>query len=147
MQMVRYYQFLKGEHAGTGPEKEELLLRVVQRCAHRTGNPKVLVDAISNIQGVQDFVIREPHLEGKEVFGSQKRKADMPLGCEHDLHRPDKVNFSRPRVRTRFAVAGTSTAATTSLDEDISFHADVDVMETMPSGEHPNVPRTVIPCT
>ena len=28
MQMVRYYQFLKGKHAGTGPGKEELLLRV-----------------------------------------------------------------------------------------------------------------------
>ena len=70
MQMVRYYQFLKGEHVGTGPGKEELLLRVAQRCAHHTGNPKVLADAISNIWEVHDFVTREPHLEGKEVFGS-----------------------------------------------------------------------------
>ena len=140
MQMVWYYQFLKGKHAGTGPGKEELLLKVAQRCAHRTGNPKVLANAISNIQGVQDFVTREPHLEGEEVFGSQKQKADMPLGCEHDSHRPDKVNFSRPRVRTRSAVAGMSTAATAPSDEDISFRADVDVMETMPLGEHPKRP-------
>ena len=28
MQMVRYYQFLKGDQAGTGPGKDELLLRV-----------------------------------------------------------------------------------------------------------------------
>ena len=28
MQMVRYYQFLKGENARIGPGKEELLLRV-----------------------------------------------------------------------------------------------------------------------
>ena len=141
MQMVRYYQFFKGEHAGTGPGKEELLLRVAQRCAHRTGNPKVLADAISNIQGVQDFVTREPHLKGEEVFGSQKRKADMPLGCEHDSHRPDKVNFSRPRVRTRSVVAGTSTAATAPSNEDISFLADTDVMETVPAGEHPDRPH------
>ena len=82
MQMVRYYQFLKGDQAGTGPGKDELLLRVAQRSAHRTGNPKALADAISNIRGVQDFVTREPHLEGEEVFGSQKQKADMPLGCK-----------------------------------------------------------------
>ena len=141
MQMVRYYQFFKGEHAGSGPGKEELLLRVAQRCAHRTGNPKVVADAISNIQVVQDFVTREPHLEGEEVFGSQKRKADMPLGCKQDSHRPDKVNFSRPRVRTRSAVAGTSTAATAPSDEDISFHEDVDVMETVPSREHLERPQ------
>ena len=65
MQMVRYYQFLKSEHARTGPGKEELLLKIAQRFAHRTGNPKVLADAILNIRGVQDFVTREPHLEGE----------------------------------------------------------------------------------
>ena len=133
------------EHAGTRPGKEELFLRVAQRCAHRTGNPKVLADAISNIQGVQDFVTREPHLEGEEVFGSQKRKADMPLGCDHDSHRPDKVNFSCPRIRTRSAVAGTSTTATAPSDEDISFCTDVDVMETMPLGEHPERPQNCHP--
>ena len=72
MQMVRYHQFLKGEHARTGPGKDKLLLKVAQRSAHRTGNLKVLADAISNIWEVQDFVTREPHLEGKEVFGFQK---------------------------------------------------------------------------
>ena len=51
MQMVRYYQFLKGDHAGTGPGKDELLLRVAQRSAQHTGNPKALADAISNIRG------------------------------------------------------------------------------------------------
>ena len=82
MQMVRYYQFLKGDHAGTRLGKDKLLLRVAQRSAHCTDNPKALADAISNIRGVQDLVTREPYLEGEEVFGSQKRKADMPLGYE-----------------------------------------------------------------
>ena len=141
MQMVRYYQFLKGENAGTGPGKEELLLRVAQRSTHRTGNPKVLADAISNIWGVQDFVTREPHLEGEEVFGSQKWKADMPLGCEHDSHRPNKVNFSRPRVHTRSAVASTSTPAAAAIQEGIPFPPATDDMETMPSQEHDKYPR------
>ena len=35
------------------------------------------------------------------MFGSMKRKLDLPLGSEHDSHRPDKVNFSRPRVELR----------------------------------------------
>ena len=140
MQMVRYYQFLKGDQAGTGPRKDEILLRVAQRSAHRTGNPKALVDAISNIRGVQDFVTREPHLEGEEVFGSQKRKANMPLGCKQDSHRPDKVNFSHPRVRTRSSVANTSTPAEGTIEDGISFPAGLEDMETMPSEEHQDCP-------
>ena len=141
MQMVRYYQFLKGDHARTRPGKDELLLRVAQRCAHRTGNPKALADAISNIRGVQDFVTREPHLKGEEVFGSQKWKADMPLGCKQDSHRPDKVNFSRPRVRTRSSVASTSIVAGCAIEDGISFPPGLDDMETMPSEEHQDRPQ------
>ena len=134
MQMVRYYQFHKDEHAGTGPGKEELLLKVAQRSAHRTGNPKVLADAISNIRGVQDFVTRE-------VFGSQKWKVDMPLGCEHDSHRPDKVNFSRPRERTRSSVASTSTPTVAAIEEGPPFCLGMDDMETLPSEEHQEHPQ------
>ena len=141
MQMVRYYQFLKGDQAGTGPGKDELLLRVAQRSAHRTGNPKALADAISNIRGVQDFVTKEPHLEGEEVFGSQEWKADMPLGCEQDFHRPDKVNFSRPRVRTRSSLASMSTPAGGAIEDGISFPVGLEDMETMPLEEHQDRPR------
>ena len=73
MQMVRYYQYLKGNHAGTCPRKEELLLRVAQRSIERIGNPKDPTEAISSIPGVEEFFNREPHLEGEEVFGSQRR--------------------------------------------------------------------------
>ena len=98
--------------------------------------PRVLANAISNIWGVQDFVTKEPHLEGEKVFGSQKRKADMLLGCEHDSHRHDKVNFSRPRVCTRSLVAPTTSTVPVAIEEDISFRTHADVMETMPSEEH-----------
>ena len=145
MQMVRYYQFLKGHHAGSGSGKEELLLRVAQRAAHRTGNPRVLAEAISNIRGVQDFVSREPHLEGERVFGSQKHKADMPLGCEHDSHRPDKVNFSRPRVCTRSSVAPTTSTTPIAIEDDMSFRAHADVIETMPSEESQELPQNSHP--
>jgi hypothetical protein len=33
MQVVRYYQYMKGDRAGTGPRKEELQLRAAQYTA------------------------------------------------------------------------------------------------------------------
>jgi hypothetical protein len=45
------------------------------------------------------------HLEGKEIFGSTKQKLDLPLGDDGNSHRPDKVNFSQPRVQTRSRIA------------------------------------------
>jgi hypothetical protein len=101
MQVVRYYQYLKGDGAGTGPGKEELQLRVAQHTAERTGDPKVLNVAMAKLPGAELFCTRAPHMPGEEVFGSQKRKADVPLGFEGESHRPDKVNFSRLRIVTR----------------------------------------------
>ena len=42
LQVVAYYQFLKGGIGGDGPSKEELKLRGAQRRAQRTGDPTVL---------------------------------------------------------------------------------------------------------
>jgi hypothetical protein len=39
-----------------------------------------------------------PHLEGEEVFGSTKCKANLPFGLEANSHRHDQVNFSHPKV-------------------------------------------------
>ncbi len=117
MQMVQYYQFLKGDNPGTGPGKEELKLRVAQRYAQRTGNPKGLHEVMATIPGVGRYCTRNPHLEGEEVFGSQNRMSDVPPGSEHDSHRPDKVNFSRPRVTTRYTRATTSLINSSVISE------------------------------
>jgi len=101
MQMVQYYQFLKGDNPRSGPGKEELLLQVAQRYAQRTGNPKSLHATMSNVPGAGEYCTRDPYFEGEEIFGSRKRMADLPPGSEHDSHRPNKVNFSRPREGTR----------------------------------------------
>ena len=42
LQIVAYYQYLKGGVEGLGPSKEELKLRCAQRCVEWTGNPSVL---------------------------------------------------------------------------------------------------------
>ena len=75
MQVVRYFQYLKGDRAGTGPGKEELQLRAAQRTAERTGDPKVLNAAMATLPGAELFCTREPHMVGEEVFGSQKAKS------------------------------------------------------------------------
>jgi hypothetical protein len=73
-----------------------LQLRTAQRIVERTGDPKVLNVAMAKLPGAELFCTREPHLASEEVFGSQKRKADVPLGFEGESYRPDKVNFSDP---------------------------------------------------
>ena len=120
MQVVRYYQYLKGDQAGTGPGKEELQLRVAQRKAERTGDPKVLNVALGKLPGAEFFCTRMPHMAGEEVFGSQKRKADVPLGFEGESHRPDKVNFSRPQIQTRSSRAKYANCSLLDVVEELS---------------------------
>jgi hypothetical protein len=79
IQVFRYYQYLKGEHVGIDPGKEELMLRIVQRLAQRFGNPKALNVTMAKMPGAKEFCTWEPYFEGEEVFGSQKCKVDISL--------------------------------------------------------------------
>ena len=78
LQVVAYYQFLKGGNGGHGPSKEELKLRSAQRRAERTGDPTVLQKVLLDMPGGEEFCTRNPHLEGVVVFGLQKRRPDTP---------------------------------------------------------------------
>ena len=42
LQVIAYYQYLKGGVRGMGPSREELRVRSAQRRAHRTGDPRVI---------------------------------------------------------------------------------------------------------
>jgi hypothetical protein len=72
LQVVAYYQFLKGGISGDGPSKEKMKLRGAQRQAQRTGDPIVLQKVLLDMHGGIEFCTRDPYLEGAEVFGSQK---------------------------------------------------------------------------
>jgi hypothetical protein len=78
IQVLRYYQYLKGELIGTGPGKEELMLRVAQRLAQRFGNPKVLNATIAKVPGAAKFCTWKPYFEDKEVCGCQNCKRMYP---------------------------------------------------------------------
>ena len=112
LQVVAYYQFLKGGIGGVGPSKEELKLRWVQCRAERTGDPTVLQKTFLDMPGAEDFCTREPHLEGAEVFGSQKRKSDTPIGTDSETHRLDTINFSCLRLGKRVTRSGAATLPT-----------------------------------
>ena len=96
LQVGVYYQFFKGGIGGDDPSKEELKLRGAQCLAQRTGNPTVLQKVLLDMPSGEDFCTRDPYLEGAEVFGSQKRRPDTPIGDDGKTHRPNTVNFSRP---------------------------------------------------
>jgi hypothetical protein len=75
---------------------------------------------MAKLLGAELFCTREPHLAGKEVFGFQKRKADVPLGFEGKSHRPDKINFSRPRIATRSSRANHASCSLPDVVEELS---------------------------
>ena len=101
LQVVAYYQYLKGGVGSMGPSKEELKLRSAQRRAQRTSDPGVIQSALLGMPEADEFYTRDLHHEGAEAFGSQKRKPDTSIGADEDSHRPDIVNFSRPRPPKR----------------------------------------------
>ena len=112
LQVVAYYQYLKGGVGGMGPSREELRLRSAQRRAHRTGDPGVIQSALLGMPRADDFCTRDPHHEGTEVFGSQKRKPDTPIRADDETHRPDTISFSKPPPLKRVTRARAATLPT-----------------------------------
>ena len=97
MQMKNYRAYLRGHASSSSPSKGELKLRV----ARPSGCLKKIAEVLNSLPEAQGMGSRVPHLEGEEIFGSTKRRLDVPIGDAEDSHRTNKVNFSQPRVRTR----------------------------------------------
>jgi hypothetical protein len=76
---------------------------------------------MAKLLGAELFCTRAPHMAGKEVFGSQKRKANVPLGFEGESYRLDKVNFSRPRIATRSSRANHASCSLPDVVEEVSL--------------------------
>ena len=112
LQVVVYYQYLKGGVGRMGPSREELKLKSAQRRAQRTSDLGIIQSALLGMPGADEFCTHDPHHEGAEVFGSQKRKPDTPIGADEDSHRPNTINFSRPRPPKRVTRSHASTLPT-----------------------------------
>jgi len=89
MQVTNYHAYLRGHAFGKGPSKGKLKLRVVResRC------PKKNVEALNTLSRIEGVGTKAPHLKGEEIFGSTKRKLDIPIGDVGDSHRPKQSQF------------------------------------------------------
>jgi len=88
--MTNYRAYLCKGPFGKDPFKGDLKLK--RAMASRDG--KKIADALNEMLGAKDIYTRILQLEGEEVFGSSKRKLDLPIGSEGDLHHLDKVLLS-----------------------------------------------------
>jgi hypothetical protein len=94
LQSTAYHNFLKGQIGGIGPNLMVLKLR----SATRSGDPKKIAQAVGELSADAGLNSRVPHLEGESIFGSAKRKLDLPPGDDSDSHRHDRVNFTVPKI-------------------------------------------------
>jgi hypothetical protein len=75
---------------------------------------------MAKLPGAELFCTRAPHMAGEEVFGSQKQKADVPLGFEGESYQPDKINFSCPRIATKSSRANHASCSLLDVVEEVS---------------------------
>jgi len=88
--MKNYCVYLKGHASKSGPSKEELKLRTMRqsKCSKKNA------EALTTLPSAEYVGINIPHLEEVKIFGSTKRKLDIPIGDVEKSHRLNKVNFS-----------------------------------------------------
>ena len=91
-QIAHYHLWLKGGSLEKGFNQTSLKLKL----AMYTSDPKLLAKAMRSYPEGKDLNTRTYVLEGFELFGSTKRKMDLPPRFEYDSHRPDKVNYFIP---------------------------------------------------
>jgi hypothetical protein len=81
-------------------------LDLIARCLG-FGLPRALViqekiaQAVGELSADARLNSRVPHLEGESIFGSTKRKLDLPPGDDSDSHQHDRVNFTLPKIGHR----------------------------------------------
>ena len=134
LQSMGYYLFLKGGRSGTGPSSSVLKLRL----ASRSGNPSRVARLVDELSDDARLNTRVPHLEGERVFGSAKRKLDLPPGDDGDSHCHDRVNFSVPKLSKR-ASPGQCHAA---LKSSVVASSQDFARSTVSSTSRPSIVRT-----
>ncbi len=92
--MTLYYHFKHGGQQSQGPNKNELFLHITTQ----SRDLKQLVDIVLKYSPSSVYTIIITHMEGEEVFGSCKWKANLTLGLEGDSHRHNCMNFSHLHV-------------------------------------------------
>ena len=61
----------------------------------------MIAEAMKAYLEADDVLTKEKGLERIEIFGSTKRKLDLPPRSSHNSPRSDKINYSIPAMNTR----------------------------------------------
>ena len=94
MHIANYKSWLRGGYVGKTTDSCPCKLKVVAGCE----DGKLLVEPMKSYLGAEGLNIGDCALEGFKLFGSTKRKLNMPPGADCVSHRFDKVNYSIPRL-------------------------------------------------
>jgi hypothetical protein len=94
MQSTAFHNFLKGRGGGFGPDQMVLKLR----SATCSRDPKKITQAVGELSMDVGLNSRIPQLEGESIFGSAKKKLNLPPSNESDSHRHDRVNYTLPKI-------------------------------------------------
>ncbi len=76
-------------------------------CLHRAnqfGDLVQIATMVTKYTSRFGIFIKILHLEGEEMFGSSKRKENLPLGSKVDSHRLDRVNLSCSKVANAMVI-------------------------------------------
>ena len=75
IQTSNYRTYLKGDRSGKGPNKVELRLWA----ARKSRDSEMITRVLSSFSRDEDLITKPRGLEGVEIFGSSKKKLDLPL--------------------------------------------------------------------
>jgi hypothetical protein len=89
-QSASYKVYLNGGRCRKSLVKDELRLQQVSQSSDLSQMANVIVIYTSGFS----FIVKTPHLEGQEIFGSIKWKANIDPRSEGDSHMHDCENFS-----------------------------------------------------
>ncbi len=89
-QSASYKVYLNGGKCRKDLGRDEVRLRQT----NQFGDSSQMANVVAKYTNGSSFINRIPHLEGQEVFGSTKQKADIAPRSKCNSHKHDHVNFS-----------------------------------------------------
>ena len=101
LELFFFFNYLKDGPSGTRPNKSELQLCL----ATQIGNSKRVVKLIEQVTRDARVNTKVLHLEGETIFGSMKRKLNLPAATDSDSHHHDYVNYLIPKLGRGMSLA------------------------------------------
>jgi hypothetical protein len=102
MQSTAFHNFLKGRGGGFGPDQMVLKLR----SATCSRDPKKITQAVGELSMDVGLNSRIPQLEGESIFGSAKKKLNLPPSNESRVWTSPSETTGMPSLNIAYTVFG-----------------------------------------